>query len=106
MSSKIVAVVGSYRKDGAIDQAVEAVLEVPGAKGAQTHTIYLTIGTSSSAPTAASAPRRKALSCVKCVQQDDLESILSRDRGARRRNRSPVNYWNATALSPVFWRAC
>ena len=42
MSSKVVAIVGSYRKGGAIDTAVEAVLEGAREKGAQTHTIYLT----------------------------------------------------------------
>jgi multimeric flavodoxin WrbA len=42
MSSKVVAIVGSYRKGGAIDAAVEAILEGAREKGAQTHTLYLT----------------------------------------------------------------
>lgn len=42
MGAKIVAIVGSYRKDGVIDTAVEAVLAGAREKGANTHTIYLT----------------------------------------------------------------
>ena len=36
MITKVVAIVGSYRKGGTIDQAVEAVLEGARAKGAVT----------------------------------------------------------------------
>ena len=42
MGKRIVAIVGSYRKEGTIDTAVEAILAGAREKGATTHTIYLT----------------------------------------------------------------
>lgn len=41
MGSKVVAIVGSYRKGATIDSAVEAVLEGARSKGARTQTFYL-----------------------------------------------------------------
>jgi len=99
MSSKIVAVVGSYRKDGAIDQAVEAVLEGARGKGAQTHTIYLTDRHIEFCTNCRQCTQAQGTERVKCVQQDDLESILTEIEAADAVViASPVNYWNATAL--------
>jgi putative NADPH-quinone reductase len=99
MSKKIVAIVGSYRKDGAIDHAVDAVLEGAREKGAQTHTIHLTeqhieFCTNCRQCTQATGKERS-----KCPQQDDLESILTEIEAADAVVlASPVNYWNATAI--------
>ena len=57
MSQKVVAIVGSYRKGGTIDSAVQAILSAAREKGAETHTLYLATSIWSSAPTAADAPR-------------------------------------------------
>ena len=42
MSRKVVAIVGSYRRGGTIDSAVDAVLVGAREKGVETCTIYLT----------------------------------------------------------------
>ena len=81
MANQIVAVVGSYRKGGTIDSAVDAILEAAEAKGAETAKIYLReqrieFCTNCRGCTQSAGPARG-----KCVQQDDLESVLSRDRG-------------------------
>lgn len=97
--SKIVAVVGSYRRDGAIDQAVEAVLEGARGMGAQTHTIYLTDQHIEFCTNCRHCTQTQGTERVKCVQQDDLESILTEIEASDAVViASPVNYWNATAI--------
>jgi multimeric flavodoxin WrbA len=99
MSKKIVAVVGSYRRDGAIDSAVEAVLEGAREKGAQTHTIYLTDQHIEFCTNCRQCTQVPGEERSKCPQQDDLESILTEIEAADAVVlASPVNYWNTTAL--------
>jgi putative NADPH-quinone reductase len=99
MSSKVVAIIGSYRKGGAIDTAIEAVLEGAREKGAQTHTIYLTdqhIEFCTNCRKCTQAPGEER---GKCAQQDDLEPILAEIEAADAVVLgSPVNYYNATAI--------
>jgi hypothetical protein len=76
MSSKVVAIIGSYRKGGTIDTAVEAVLEGAREKGAQTHTIYLTDQHLEFCTNCRQCTQTPGEERVKCAQQDDLESIL------------------------------
>jgi putative NADPH-quinone reductase len=99
MSKKIVAIVGSYRKGGAIDQAVDALLEGAREKGAQTHAIRLTeqhIEFCTNCRHCTQAPGKER---GKCLQQDDMESILAEIEAADAVVlASPVNYWNTTAI--------
>jgi NAD(P)H-dependent FMN reductase len=99
MGRKIVAIVGSYRKGGAIDSAVEAVLEGARQKGAETETIYLIdrqIEFCTNCRQCTQAPGEER---VKCVQKDDLEAILAEVEAADGLVLgSPVNYWNTTAV--------
>jgi multimeric flavodoxin WrbA len=99
MSKKVLAIVGSYRKGGTIDAAVEAVLEGAREKGAVTRTIYL-VGqhiefcTNCRECMQAPGPERG-----KCAQQDDLEPILTEIEAADAIVLgSPVNCYNATAI--------
>jgi len=64
MSTKVVAIVGSYRKGGMTDAAIEAILSGAREKGAETHAVYLRIRNWSSAPVAGSAPWRRARSAA------------------------------------------
>jgi multimeric flavodoxin WrbA len=99
MSSKVVAIVGSYRKGGAIDTAVEAILEGAREKGAQTHTIYLREQHVEFCTNCRQCTQSPGAERVKCAQQDDLESILKEIEAADAVVLgSPVNYYNATAL--------
>jgi multimeric flavodoxin WrbA len=99
MGKKVLAIVGSYRKGGTTDSAVEAVLEGAREKGAETHTIYLTCQhlefcTNCRECTQTPGPERG-----KCAQQDDLEPILREIEAADSLVLgSSVNYYNVTAL--------
>jgi Multimeric flavodoxin WrbA len=99
MSRKVVAIVGSYRKGGTIDQAVEAVLEGARANGAITQTVQLRNCNIEFCTNCRHCMQEPGETRSKCPQQDDLEPILvgieSADAvvlGA------PVNAFNATAL--------
>ena len=99
MGNKVVAIVGSYRKNGTIDSAVSAILEGARQRGAAVSKIYLLdrhieFCTNCRACTQESGPRRG-----KCVQQDDLESVLSEIEAADALVLgAPVNFWNVNAL--------
>jgi NAD(P)H-dependent FMN reductase len=99
MGRKVVAIVGSYRRGGTVDTAVEAILEGAREKGAETHTIYLTekhieFCTNCRRCTQDPGPERGS-----CVQHDDLNSILNEiDQADAIVLGAPVNFWNVTAI--------
>lgn len=99
METKVVAIVGSYRKGGVTDSAVEAVLAGAREKGATTHTIYLTdehIEFCSNCRTCVQKPGEER---GKCVRQDSLEGILQEVEAADAVVLgSPVNDYNVTAI--------
>lgn len=108
MGKKIVAVIGSYRKGGITDQAVEAVLSAARAKGAEAEKIYL--------------PDKKIEFCLncrdctndslekrrgKCVLNDDMDNILSAiDNADGLILSSPVNFGTVTAVMKMFVERC
>src|ERR1035437_8009430 len=99
MSSKVVAIVGSYRKGGTIDTAVEAILEGAREKGAQTHTIYLREQQIEFCTNCRQCTQTPGAERGTCAQQDDLEPILKEIESADAVVLgSPVNYYNAPAL--------
>ena len=103
MAQKVVAIVGSYRKGGAIDSAVQAILAAAQEKGAQTHTLYLTDQHLEFCTNCRRCTQAPGLQRGCCVQQDDLESILTEiDDADALVLGSPVNYWNATAIFRQF----
>ena len=99
MITKVVAIVGSYRKGGTIDSAVEQVLEGAREKGAETVTFYLTekhIEFCTNCRSCVQAPGEER---GKCVQQDDLEQMLKEIEAADAVVLgSPVNCYNVTAI--------
>ncbi len=99
MGAKVVAIVGSYRKDGTIDTAVEAILAGAREKGAATHTIYLTeqhIEFCTNCRTCVQVPGTER---GNCPQQDDMEPILQEIEAADAVVLgSPVNCGNVTAI--------
>jgi multimeric flavodoxin WrbA len=99
MSNKVVAIVGSYRKGGTVDTAVEAILEGAREKGAQTHTIYLREQHVEFCTNCRQCTQTPGAERGMCAQQDDLEPILKEIEAADAVVLgSPVNYYNATAL--------
>jgi multimeric flavodoxin WrbA len=99
MITKVVAIVGSYRKGGTVDSAVEAVLAGAREKGAATTTFYLTeqhIEFCTNCRECMQAPGEER---GKCKQQDDMEPILLAIEAADAVVLgSPVNFYNVTAI--------
>ncbi|MDR3744998.1 MAG: flavodoxin family protein [Acidobacteriaceae bacterium] len=99
MTKKVLAIVGSYRKGGTIDSAVQAILGGARERGAETRTIYLTdqhleFCTNCRSCTQTPGPERGS-----CTQKDDLQFILAEiDSSDVLVLGSSVNYWNVTAL--------
>ena len=99
MATRVVAILGSYRKGGVVDQAVQAVLEGARSKGADTQTLYLTdlhieFCTNCRSCTQEPGERRGI-----CPLNDDLEKILVQIEAADAVVlASPVNCWNVTAI--------
>jgi multimeric flavodoxin WrbA len=99
MGKNVVAIVGSYRKDGTVESAVDAILDAAAEKGARTGKIHLLdkhieFCTNCRFCTQSEGPRRG-----RCVLQDDLESVLSElDAADAIVLGAPVNFYNVTAL--------
>jgi NAD(P)H-dependent FMN reductase len=99
MSTKVVAIVGSYRKGGTVDSATEAVLEGAREKGAETVTFYLTEKHIEFCTNCRQCTQTPGQERGQCVQQDDLEPMLKQIEAADAVVLgSPVNYYNATAI--------
>ena len=99
MGKKVVALMGAYRKGGALDTAVEAILEGARQRHATTRTIYLAdrhieFCTNCRECTQEPGPERG-----NCVQHDDLDAIVSEIEAADAVVlASPVNIGNTTAI--------
>ncbi|HWT66500.1 MAG TPA: flavodoxin family protein [Terracidiphilus sp.] len=99
MDKKIVGIVGSYRKGGAIDAAVEAVLAGARERGAATHIIYLREQHIEFCQNCRACTQEPGEARGLCPQHDDLEAILQEiDAADGVVLGSPVNYGNTTAL--------
>lgn len=103
MGKKIVAIVGSYRKGGTTDSAVEAILEGAREKGAETQTIYLVLQHLEFCNNCRRCTQEPGPERGKCPHQDDLESILEQTEAADSLVlASPVNHRNVTAVTRLF----
>ena len=74
MSARVVAIVGSYRRGGATDSAVEAVLEGARVKGAETQTFRLTEQHIEFCRNCRACTQLPGAERGRCEQQDDLEA--------------------------------
>lgn len=102
-SRKIVAIVGSYRKGGMIDQAVTELLRAAQERGATTTTVYLTDRHLEFCRNCRTCTQIPGPVRGQCVIDDDLESILTAIDGADALViGSPVNYFNVTAITRRF----
>jgi multimeric flavodoxin WrbA len=99
MSTRVVAIVGSYRRGGATDSAVEAILEGARAKGAVTQTFRLKEQHLEFCRNCRACTQLPGEERCKCGQEDDLEPMLvAIDAADAVVLASPVNYYNVTAL--------
>ncbi len=103
MSRKIIAIVGSYRKGGIIDSAVDAILAAAAEKGAETDTIYLIDRHIEFCTNCRKCTQAEGLQRGKCVQNDDLGMLLDKiERADALIIGSPVNFYNVTAVTRRF----
>lgn len=99
MGKKVVAVLGTYRKGGALDTAVEAILEGARSRRATTSTIYLTDKHIEFCSNCRQCTQEPGPERGRCRQKDDLEAIVSEIEAADAVVlASPVNFGNTTAL--------
>lgn len=99
MGARIVAVVGSYRRNGIVEAAVEAVLAAAREQGAITQTIHLTEERLEFCTNCRCCTQPDGAERGKCQHQDGLETILCAIEAADAVIlASPVNCWNVTAL--------
>ena len=103
MGKKVVAVLGTYRKGGTLDTAVEAILEGARARRATTSTIYLTDKHLEFCTNCRQCAQEPGPGRGKCRQDDDLDAILGEIEAADAVVlASPVNCGNATAIFRCF----
>jgi hypothetical protein len=99
VSKKVVAILGTYRKGGTIDRAVEAILEGSRSKRATTRKIYLMEKHLEFCTNCRQCVQEPGPERGRCRQQDDLESILTEIETADAVVlASPVNLGNTTAI--------
>jgi putative NADPH-quinone reductase len=99
MSKSIVAIVASYRRGGAIDRAVDTMLEAAREHGAKTHIIHLTEQHIEFCRNCRQCTQEPGEVRGPCAQDDDLEDILQEIEAADAVVlASPVNYYNVTAI--------
>ena len=103
MAIKILAINGSYRRGGIIDQAVEAACAGARAAGAETSTVFLSekpveFCLNCRSCTQALGDKRGA-----CVQNDGMAALLDLAEGADGLIiAAPVNFYNVTAVTRRF----
>ena len=99
MAKKIVAIVGSYRKHGVVDSAVETILAAAREKGCRTHTVYLTEQHIEFCTNCRQCTQEPGTDRGICVQKDDLQAVLQEIESADALVLgSPVNFGNVTAI--------
>jgi multimeric flavodoxin WrbA len=100
---KVTAIVGTYRKGGAIDTAVDEILAAAGEAGAETAKIYLLdkhidFCTNCRTCTQQEGPKRG-----ECPIADEMSGILDQmERSDALVFASPMNFWTVTALMKRF----
>jgi putative NADPH-quinone reductase len=99
MGTQVVAIVGSYRRSGATESAVEAILEGARTKGAHTRIFRLSEQHIEFCNNCRACTQLEGMERGKCAQEDDLEPMLTEIEAADAVVlASPVNYYNVTAI--------
>jgi FMN-dependent NADH-azoreductase len=100
---KVVAILGTYRREGATAQAVEAILAGARARGATTSTIYLLDHPIEFCRNCRACTQSEGSDRGLCQQHDSLTKILDElDAADSIVLASPVNFFNVTALTRRF----
>jgi multimeric flavodoxin WrbA len=99
----IIAIVGSYRKGGTIDQAIDEILAAAKEDGVDTKKHYLSDKRLSYCTNCRSCTQEKGVQRGKCVQDDDMASLLRElDKADAVVLGSPMNAGTVTAVMKAF----
>lgn len=102
-TTRVTAIVGTYRKGGMVDQAVDEILASARAEGAETRKIYLLdadIQFCRNCRTCTQDPREGRGTCP---ITDDMKGILDEiERSDAFILASPMNFWSVTAVTKRF----
>jgi putative NADPH-quinone reductase len=103
MAKKVVAIVGSYRKGGTTDTAVDAVLAGARERGAETSKHYLIEKHIEYCRNCRACTQEEGSSRGQCAIHDDMQAILREiDSADALVLGSPVNFYNVTAVFRTF----
>ncbi|MDO8803007.1 MAG: flavodoxin family protein [Elusimicrobiota bacterium] len=103
MAIKILAINGSYRRGGIIDQAVEAACAGARAAGAETSTVFLSEKPVEFCLNCRSCTQEPGEKRGACVQDDGMAGLLDLAEGADGLIiAAPVNFFNVTAVTRRF----
>ena len=102
-AKKIIAIIGSYRKDGIIEHAVDAILRAAAEKGAETEKVRLIESRIEFCRNCRKCTQQEGPQRGACVQADDMEEILNKIEAADGLVlASPVNFFGVTAVTQRF----
>jgi multimeric flavodoxin WrbA len=100
---KVTAIVGTYRKGGIVDQAVEAILTSAKEANAEISKIYLIDKHVEFCTNCRSCTQLQGSMPGQCVIDDDMSGILAEvQRADAIILASPMNFWTVTALMKRF----
>lgn len=100
---KITAIVGSYRKGGVVDSAVEEILAAAKQQGAEVEKIWLLDEQVEFCTNCRSCTQHEGTGRGQCPMDDAMARILDRiDASEGLILASPVNFWTVTALMKRF----
>jgi len=103
MPKTIVAIVGTYRKGGVIDTAVDEILRAASDAGAQTSKIYLVDKHIEFCTNCRGCMQNPGFKRGACRHNDDMAGILDQlDSADGLVLASPVNFYNVTAVTRRF----
>ncbi|MGE5843789.1 MAG: flavodoxin family protein, partial [Syntrophaceae bacterium] len=103
MAKKIIALSGSYRRDGIIEHAVDAILRAAAEKGAETEKVRLIESRIEFCRNCRKCTQQEGPQRGECVHRDDMEEILKKIEAADGLVlASPVNFFGVTAVTQRF----
>jgi multimeric flavodoxin WrbA len=100
---KITAILGTYRKEGVIDSAVEEILASAREAGAETEKIYLVDRNIEFCTNCRVCTQQEGDSRGRCLLEDDIHELLDTiERSDALVLASPMNFWTVTAVMKRF----
>jgi multimeric flavodoxin WrbA len=106
-TKRIVELVGSYRKGGYVDSAVNEVLSAARDCGAETEKIFLLDQHIEFCTNCRTCMQEPGPERGKCILEDDMDQILKKIAGADSIViGAPVNCWDVNALTRKFYERC